>query len=207
MGMDYSVAIHAADWPTPAALNRCMGDLRYPVALSAASPSEMGKPLAIVPGTAGLVATFEGQRVELETSITRLGPGSPYAYGLRADMPAREGTLPDGTKIISRRLDGPRDPEPKDLNIDLRKLGFVPKDLNTDLRELGAPSPDYKDGDYVITLTFRSPGLQYPAGFFLMAGLIRCADGLGFEFQAGLFGKADFADGLAQYAADPQSRK
>jgi hypothetical protein len=207
MGMDYSVAIHAADSPTPAALNRCMSDLRYPVALSAASPSGMDRPLAIVPGTAGLVAMFEGQRVELETSIRKLGPGSPYAYGLGPDMPTQESTLPDGTQIISRRLEMPRDSDPKDLKIDLRKLGFVPKDLNTDLRELGVPSPDYQDGDYVITLTFRSPGLQHPAGFFLLAALIRCADGLGFEFQAGLFGKADFADGMAQYAADPQSRQ
>lgn len=207
MGMDYSVAIHSADWPTPAALNRCMSDLRYPVALSAASPSGMDRPLAIVPGTAGLVAMFEGQRVELETSITRLGPGSPYAYGLGPDMPAQGSTLPDGTQIISRRLDVPRDAEPKDLKIDLGKLGFVPKDLNTDLRGLGVPSPDYRDGDYVITLTFRSSGLQQPAGFYLMAGLIRCADGLGFEFQAGLSGKAGYADALALYAADPRSRE
>jgi hypothetical protein len=69
--MDYYVAVHAADWPTPAALNRCMGELHYPVSISAISSAEMNTPLAIVPNTAGLVVTFEDKPVELEASEPR----------------------------------------------------------------------------------------------------------------------------------------
>lgn len=193
MSVDFFVAIHAADWPTPAGLNRCMTELHYPVHISGLAPTEMDKPLAIMPNTLGLVVTFKSDRIELETSITKLGPGSPYAYGLRMDMPAQESTLPDGTKFTTRRLTGPGD--------------FVPKDLNVDLRKIGVPSPNYKDGDYVISLSFRSSVPEYRAGAFLMAGLIKCADGLGFEFQQGLFGTADYADALAKEAGDPKAWK
>jgi hypothetical protein len=79
---------------------------------------------------------------------------------------------------------------------------FVPKDLNADLRALGVKSPDYKDGDYVLTLSFRSSVAEYRAGAFLMAGLIKCANGLGFEFQQGRFGTDDCAEALAQEAKD-----
>jgi hypothetical protein len=40
-----------------------------------------------------------------------------------------------------------------------------------------------------------------------MAGLIKCANGLGFEFQQGLFGTTNYADALAQEAGDPKAWK
>jgi hypothetical protein len=193
MSVDYYVAVHAADWPTPAALNRCMTELHYPVRISGLASTEMDQPLATMPFTLGLVVTFESDRVELEASVTKLGPGSPYAFGLRMGMPAQDSTLPDGTKLSTRKITGPGD--------------FVPADLNVDLRRIGVPSPNYKDGDYVITLSFRSSVPEYRAGAFLMAGLIKCANGLGFEFQQGLFGTTHFADALAQEAGDPKAWK
>lgn len=188
MSVDYYVAVHAADWPTPATLNQCVRELQYPIAITTAPAMGMDKPLTEVPGTAGLVVTFEGAQVELEASVTKLGPESPYAFGLRADIPKLEGTLPDGSGIIIQELQGAE--------------SFVPKDLNDDLRELGVQSPDYKDGDYVLTLSFRSSVIEYRAGWFLMAGLIKCTNGLGFEFQGPSFGGIEFADALARQAAD-----
>lgn len=163
MSFDYSVAVHAPDWPTPAALNRCMTGQQYPVRIIAVAPEDTDKPLKETPGSAGLVVSFEGATVELEASIERLGGGSVDAQ--------------------------------------------VPKDFNRNLRELGVRSPDYKDGDYVLTLSFRTSVPPMRAGAFLMAGLIKCANGLGYEFQSGTFGTTDFANGLAQEAADPSKWK
>ncbi len=101
--------------------------------------------------------------------------------------------LPDGTKLTMRLPAGLND--------------FVPSDLNADLRKIGVQSPDYKDGDYVLTLSFRSSVPQYRAGWYLMAGLIKCANGLGFEFQGSSFGRAELADSLAQEAAEPDTWK
>lgn len=193
MSVDYHVAVHAADWPTTAALNQCLSKLHYPLNIKPASKADLDKPLAAAPYTLGLVTEFEGKSIELETSITKLGPKSPYAFGLRADLPKTEGTLADGTKYIIQSPSGQND--------------FVPKDLNTDLKRIGYKAPDYKNGDYVITLSFRSSIPEYRAGAFLMAGLIKCSNGLGFEFQSGTFGTGDYADSLAQEAASPKNWK
>ena len=187
MSIDFYVAVHAPDWPTPAALNRCMAQLQYPVLIVAGAPDDADKPLKEVPNTMGLVVSFEGASLELEASIARLGPDSPYAYGLGPDLPSVEG--------ISN-LQAVTGPD-----------AFVPQDLNANLREIGVESPDFKDGDYVLTLSFRSSVPEMRAGAFLMAGLIKCSAGLGFEFQRGTFGTNDFADRLAQEAADPRNWK
>ncbi|WP_442581248.1 hypothetical protein ACSBOB_04395 [Mesorhizobium sp. ASY16-5R] len=188
MGVDYHVAVHASDWPTPAAINRCLGELHYPIVI-AVVPGAMDKPLTEAPGVGGFVVTFEGKPVELEVSVTRLGPDSPYAFTINPELLKQQETHPDGTGHFIARPTGMQD--------------FVPRNLNADLSELGVSTPDYGDGDYVINLTFRSDVLPWRAGWFLMAGMIKCANGLGFEFGDGFHGRAKYADWLAKKAADP----
>jgi hypothetical protein len=188
MGVDYHVAVHASDWPTPATINRCLGELHYPIAI-AGVPTAMNKPLTEAPGMGGFIVTFENKPVELEVGVTRLGPDSPYAFTLNPELLKQQETLPDGSSHLMARPAGTQD--------------FVPKDLNSDLKELGVANPDFGDGDYVLGLTFRSDVLQWRAGWFLMAGMIKCANGLGFEFGDGSHGKGRYADWLAEKAADP----
>ncbi len=79
---------------------------------------------------------------------------------------------------------------------------FVPLDLNTELRKIGPDVPSFKYGDYVLTLTFRSSVEEWKAGFLLMAGLIRCSRGLGFEFDKATYGGVSFANKLVREAAE-----
>ena len=160
MSVDYYVAVHAADWPTPSATNQCLSKLHYPVSISNVSKADVDRPLAMVPNTLGLITEFEGKSVELEASITRLGP----AY-------------------------------------------WSANDLNTALKEIGLNTANYQDGDYLLTFSFRSSIPEYRAGAFLMAGLIKCANGMGFEFQGGTFGTDEYANSLAREAANPDGWK
>jgi hypothetical protein len=194
LNVDYFVAVHAADWPTPAALNRCLTEWHYPIQIAGVPDSERYQPLATSPNTLGLVVTLDGNRVELEASIIRLGPGSGYAYGLRSDLPKRELSAPNGMKIISTEL---------------APNAFVPRDINADLQTLGKMMPVYKDGDYVLTLSFASGALksEWQSGEYLMAGLIHCANGFGFEFQWPSFGKINFANALVKDALAQRTGK
>ncbi|MDR7033915.1 hypothetical protein [Mesorhizobium sp. BE184] len=188
MSVDYFVAIHGTNWPTPVVLNRCLGELDYPVAVIISSPSDADQPLTTIPGALGFVVSFESKRIDLEASITKLGPDSPYAFGMRPDVPKEKVTLEDGatyTLSLSSSSD------------------FIPLDLNADLQRIGAVGANFSHGDYVLQMSFRSEVDEYRAGFFLMAGLIKCADGFGFEFQTNSFGTYAYADGLARAAADP----
>lgn len=54
MSIDFHVAVHALDWPTLGALNRCMAELQYPIQI-VAMPSSVDKPLGETPDTKGLV--------------------------------------------------------------------------------------------------------------------------------------------------------
>jgi hypothetical protein len=193
MSFNYYVAVHQANWPTVAALNQCIASLGYPLVVNPTSPEELAKPFHEMPGTVGLKVTFEGGPVELEASIVQLSPSSPYAFGLSPTLPKTNVIGPGGTTATLTQM--------------LGAGSFVPKDLNADLRAVGVKSPDFKDGDYVLTITFRSSVVEYRAGAFLMAGLIKCANGLGFEFEQGTFGADNFADALAQEAKDPPKQK
>lgn len=105
MSVDYFVAVHSADWPTPAALNRCMTALHYPVSVSTVPPAEVDKPLAIVPNTLGLVMEFEGKPVELEASVTKLGPG--HHRWLPEPATTTYGPPPPARTISEHRDSGP----------------------------------------------------------------------------------------------------
>jgi len=194
MSVDYYVAVEQERWPTPAAINHCVAELHYPIKLVDIPEGKADKPLREIPQSMGLFVDLEGKEVPLETSIVQLAPGKPYAYGLLKDAPVTaEKTFPDGTKAI---MYGP-----------LGTNSFAPKDLNADLKGIGVPSPHFKNGDYVLTLSFRSEIAEYRAGSYLMAGLIKCFGGLGFELQGPSFGTFAYADALARSAADTKAWK
>ena len=181
MGLEYYVAVHEADWASPDKLNKCLAALGYAVQLAPSRSLGADKPLQTDPQGLGLKAIFEGREVELETSIVQLRENEPFAYGLK--MPPEE---------ASRASSG----------IEPTLTNFVPLDLNEELRRIGVISPDFKYGDYVMTMTFRSDPEQYRAGFLVMAGLIQCSDGLGFEFDTPAFGRGPFADQLVNEARE-----
>lgn len=84
------------------------------------------------------------------------------------------------------------------------QLGEEPRpvDINEKLREIGASGVRFENGDRVVTLTFRSSVQEWKAGFYVLAAVIQCAGGYGFEFQTGRHGTSDFADDLLKGAAD-----
>ena len=61
------------------------------------------------------------------------------------------------------------------------------------------------NGDYFLTLTFRSDADQIRAGLYLAAAIILSFNGYGFENQAETHGGKDFADQLLAEAADAQA--
>jgi hypothetical protein len=66
-----------------------------------------------------------------------------------------------------------------------------------------APKFSIANGDYFLTLTFRSDANGIRAGLYLAAALIRAFDGYGFENQFETHGRAEFADQLLAEASDP----
>jgi hypothetical protein len=173
MGASYYVAIQQADLPTAAAMNECLAGLDYPVRLPAALSSTKA-PLRDTDGS--LVVEYKGNPIPLEASIIRFSATESFAYELRVE---------DGRTVT-----------PTGMN------DLVPLDLNTELRKLGPDVPSFKYGDYVMTLTFRSSVDEWKAGFLLMAGLIRCSNGFGFEFGELTYGGISFANRLVREAAE-----
>ena len=79
-------------------------------------------------------------------------------------------------------------------------FGFKPADINADLASIGADDVHFKDGDYVLSVSFRSDKRAWRAGAMLMGAMIKCFDGYGFELQAGDHGRDAFADELIEEA-------
>ena len=173
MGASYYVAVRQACWPTIDALNECLADLHYPVRLPK-TLNAMETPVAESDGS--LIVEFEGKPIHLEAEITRLSINEPFAYDLR--------------------IENDRTFDPTDV------ADLVPLDLNAELAKLGVIAPNFEYGDYVLALTFRSSIDEWKAGFLLMSGLIRYADGLGFEFDEAIFGDTSFANKLVREAAE-----
>ncbi|AOF90475.1 hypothetical protein [Sinorhizobium sp. RAC02] len=173
MGASYYVAIHEADWPAAAAVNECLAGLDYPVRLQTTLIST-NAPLRDTDGS--LVAEYKGKLIQLEASIIRFTATESFAYGLKVEND--QTVTPTGINDLA------------------------PLDLNTELRKLGPDVPSFKYGDYVMTLTFRSSVDEWKAGFLLMAGLIRCSNGFGFEFGELTYGGISFANRLVREAAE-----
>ena len=181
MSVDYHVAIDQANWPTVAMVNECLSEYTPLLRLTGGAPDQ---PLADVENTLGLAVEFERKKFELEASIVQLSPTQSYAYQPDTGSEADEiggVKLPEGVKVYSAG-------------------DFKPADINADLASIGADDVHFKDGDYVLSLSFRSDAREWRAGSMLMGAMIKCFDGYGFEMQAGSHGREAFADELIKAA-------
>jgi hypothetical protein len=187
MGVDYHVALHAANWPTMQALQQCIDERGWPVRLGAKGDPRWTEPLAPVPKTLGLPVTFKSEPLELEASFVTLSPSKSFGY--RFDRPSD--IQADGSAIYQMRPDE----------------ALKPIDINETLAQIGASGIRFDYGDRVLSLTFRSSIKEWQAGFYIMAGLIKCFDGYGFELQQGSHGTSGYADTLLSEASELAARK
>jgi hypothetical protein len=70
------------------------------------------------------------------------------------------------------------------------------------IAQCAAPNFTISNGDYFLTLTFRSDADQIRAGLYLAAAMILSFKGYGFENQAETHGREDFAAQLLAEASD-----
>jgi len=81
-----------------------------------------------------------------------------------------------------------------DANDPESRCGYIAK--------CAAPNFAISNGDYFLTLTFRSDADQVRAGLYLAAAMILTFDGYGFENQFETHGRGEFAAQLAAEASD-----
>jgi hypothetical protein len=77
-----------------------------------------------------------------------------------------------------------------------------PESLWGYIAKCAAPNFAISNGDYFLTLTFRSDADEIRAGLYLMATMIYAFDGYGFENQFETHGGTQFADQLIAEASD-----
>lgn len=179
MSADFYVAVHAADWPTMQALQKCIEERGWPVKIGAHDDPNWTQPFEAVPMTAGLPVTFNGEPLDLEASFVTLSPTQSYAYTF--DRPPDRSEGGKSTYVV----------RPDEL--------WKPVDINETLTEIGAAGVRFEHGDHVLTLSFRSEAKNWQAGFYVMAGLIKCFGGYGFD-AGGAHGTSDYADTLLKEA-------
>jgi len=78
-------------------------------------------------------------------------------------------------------------------------------DINKKLSTIGAAHLNFKEGDRILTLTFRVNRSEYQAGFYVMAALIKCFNGYG--FHGNIHGASDYADTLISEAVALDSER
>jgi hypothetical protein len=176
VSVDYYVAVHQANWPTAASLQTCMAERNYPVRLE----RSMSEPLDTLSGA--LPAQFQNREIELEASVVQLSSMVSYAYSIDRPPDWADGKA----EVYQLRPDE----------------ALKARDVNTDLAKIGAKGVAFGNGDYVLTLSFHSSSDEVRAGIYLMAAMINCFGGYGFEFQGGTHGTRAFADELVGEAAD-----
>lgn len=77
-----------------------------------------------------------------------------------------------------------------------------PESLWGHIAKCAAPNFAISNGDYFLTLRFRSDADQIRAGLYLAAAMILAFDGYGFENQFETHGRGEFADQLVAEASD-----
>jgi hypothetical protein len=82
-----------------------------------------------------------------------------------------------------------------------------PKDINETFARIGASGVHFEYGDKVLSLSFRSNIKEWQAGFYIMAALVKCFHGYGFELQGGDHGGSEYADALLREASELKARK
>lgn len=80
-----------------------------------------------------------------------------------------------------------------------------PESLWGYIAKCAAPNFAISNGDYLLTLTFRSDPDQVRAGLYLAAAMILAFDGYGFENQSDTHGGSEFAHQLLAQASDPSA--
>jgi hypothetical protein len=182
MSVDYHVAVHAANWPTVQMLQQCIDQREWPIKLGTKNNPLWTKPFASVPQTLGLPVTFNQEPIELEASFVTLSPTDSFGYQLDRQ--------PDiGTNDASLYHLHPNE-------------ALKPLDINKTLLRIGASGVNFSHGDRVLSLSFRSNFKEYQAGAYIMAALIICFDGYGFELQGGQHGASEYADMLVRDASE-----
>ena len=174
MSVDYHVAVHAPNWPTVQVLQECMDQHKWPVKLGTMDTPLWTKPFDPVPHTLGLPVTFNGKPIELEASFVTLSPAKSFGYSFDR--------LPD----IRTDHASAYHLRPNEV--------FKPLDINETLLRIGASGVHFNHGDRVLSLSFRSNFKEYQAGAYIMAAIIVCFDGYGFELQGGHHGASDYPD-------------
>jgi hypothetical protein len=77
-----------------------------------------------------------------------------------------------------------------------------PESLRGYIAKSAAPDFAISNGDYFLTLTFRSDADQIRAGLYLAAAMILAFEGYGFENQFETHGRGEFANQLVAEASD-----
>jgi hypothetical protein len=80
-----------------------------------------------------------------------------------------------------------------------------PESLFGYIAECAAQNFNISNGDFFLTLTFRSDADQIRAGLYLAAAMILSFNGYGFENQAETHGGSEFADQLLAEASDVEA--
>jgi hypothetical protein len=131
----------------------------------------------------------------VQTALEDLG--YPLSLVLASDEPlcVVRGTL--GLPVI---LDG----RPVELETEIEEATDVddPESLWGFIAKCAAPQFAISNGDYFLTLTFRSDADEIRAGLYLAAAMILSFNGYGFENQFETHGRADFANRLVAEASN-----
>ena len=77
-----------------------------------------------------------------------------------------------------------------------------PESLFGYIAQAAAPAFPIRNGDYFLTLTFRSDAHEIRAGLYLAAAMIQSFNGYGFENQYESHGQSAFAEQMVREAAD-----
>ena len=77
-----------------------------------------------------------------------------------------------------------------------------PESLFGYIAQAAAPVFPVRNGDYFLTLTFRSDADEIRAGLYLAAAMVQSFDGYGFENQYENHGQTEFAEGMVREAAN-----
>ncbi len=184
MSVDYHVALHSADWPTMQQVQQCIDRHGWPVKIGGPDDPRWTKPFDGVPKTLGLPIVFKGEAIELEASFVTLSPTEPYGWTFDLD---RKPDLETGAgrAFVFRPHS---------------EMKFKPLDINEALARLGVADVRFSDGDRVLNFTFRMNKKEWQAGFYIMAGMIKCFSGYGFDFYNRRSGTSSYADSLIEEA-------
>lgn len=182
MGVNYYVGVRKANWPTALAFQRCLDDRGWAVKLDRLDDVQWQLPLDEVAGTLGLPILLDGEPIELEASIAKFSADQTAGYQLAKQAPLQ----PDAAyhKI---------------------EFSFEPVSIDSVLKTIGSNEKFY-EGDRFVIMTFRTSIKERRAGLYVLAALIKCFDGFGFDFESGLQGRDNYADHLIADAIEAVTR-